>query len=62
VNCEYPAPANARRAAGIYVPIPIPKALHHVVPDRVLAEGSYPERRPGHNRSESAEITMSVQY
>ena len=40
VNCEYPAPVNARHVVGMYVPMPILKALHHVVPERVLAEGS----------------------
>lgn len=39
VNCEYPAPVAARHIVGMYVPMPILKALHHVVPDRVLAEG-----------------------
>ncbi|WP_210485218.1 hydantoinase B/oxoprolinase family protein [Microvirga antarctica] len=40
VNCEYPAPVNARHVVGMYVPMPILKALHQVIPDRVLAEGS----------------------
>jgi N-methylhydantoinase B len=40
VNCEYPAPVNARHVVGMYVPMPILKALHHVMPDRVIAEGS----------------------
>ncbi|WP_239024983.1 hydantoinase B/oxoprolinase family protein [Rhodoligotrophos defluvii] len=39
VNCEYPAPVAARHIVGMYVPMPILKALHGVVPDRVLAEG-----------------------
>jgi N-methylhydantoinase B len=39
VNCEYPAPVAARHVVGMYVPMPILKALHNVVPDRVLAEG-----------------------
>jgi N-methylhydantoinase B len=39
VNCKYPAPVAARHVVGMYVPMPILKALHHVVPDRVLAEG-----------------------
>ena len=40
VNCEYPVPVNARHVVGMYVPMPILKALHHVMPDRVLAEGA----------------------
>ncbi|WP_181183957.1 hydantoinase B/oxoprolinase family protein [Prosthecodimorpha hirschii] len=40
INCEYPAPVNARHVVGMYVPMPILKALHQVMPDRVLAEGS----------------------
>lgn len=40
VNCAYPAPVNARHVVGMYVPMPILKALHQVIPDRVLAEGS----------------------
>lgn len=38
VNCRYPAPVNARHVVGMYVPMPILKALHHVIPERVLAE------------------------
>jgi N-methylhydantoinase B/oxoprolinase/acetone carboxylase alpha subunit len=38
VNCEYPAPVAARHVVGMYVPMPILKALHQVVPERVLAE------------------------
>ena len=40
VNCQYPAPVNARHVVGMYVPMPILKALYQVMPDRVLAEGS----------------------
>ena len=40
VNGKYPAPVNARHVVGMYVPMPILKALYHVMPDRVLAEGS----------------------
>ncbi|MDX8440277.1 hydantoinase B/oxoprolinase family protein [Mesorhizobium australafricanum] len=40
VNCQYPAPVNARHVVGMYVPMPILKALHQVIPQRVLAEGS----------------------
>ena len=40
VNCKYPAPVNARHVVGMYVPMPIVKALYQVMPDRVLAEGS----------------------
>lgn len=39
VNCEYPAPVAARHVVGMYVPMPILKALHGVVPTKVLAEG-----------------------
>lgn len=40
VNCKYPAPVNARHVVGMYVPMPILKALYHIMPERVLAEGS----------------------
>jgi len=40
VNCRYPSPVNARHVVGMYVPMPILKALYQVVPERVLAEGS----------------------
>jgi N-methylhydantoinase B len=40
VNAAYPSPLNARHVVGMFVPMPILKALHHVIPDRVLAEGS----------------------
>jgi len=40
VNCEYPVPVNARHVVGMYVPMPILKALHQILPDRVLAEGA----------------------
>jgi N-methylhydantoinase B/oxoprolinase/acetone carboxylase alpha subunit len=40
VNAQYPAPVNARHVVGMFVPMPIMKALHQVIPDRVLAEGS----------------------
>lgn len=40
VNCKYPVPVNARHVVGMYVPMPILKALYHIMPDRVLAEGS----------------------
>jgi N-methylhydantoinase B/oxoprolinase/acetone carboxylase alpha subunit len=40
VNCDYPAPVNARHVVGMYVPMPILKALHQVMPERVLAEGA----------------------
>ena len=39
LNCEYPAPVAARHMVGMYVPMPVLKALYHVVPHRVLAEG-----------------------
>ncbi len=34
------SPVNARHVVGMFVPMPILKALHQVMPDRVLAEGS----------------------
>jgi N-methylhydantoinase B len=40
VNAAYPSPLNARHVVGMFVPMPILKALHEVMPDRVLAEGS----------------------
>jgi N-methylhydantoinase B/oxoprolinase/acetone carboxylase alpha subunit len=40
LNAEYPAPVNARHVVGMFVPMPILKALHKVAPDRVLAEGA----------------------
>jgi N-methylhydantoinase B len=40
VNCSYPAPVNARHVVGMYVPMPILKALYQVMPERVIAEGS----------------------
>ncbi|MGA2398846.1 MAG: hydantoinase B/oxoprolinase family protein [Steroidobacteraceae bacterium] len=40
VNAQYPSPVNARHVVGMYVPFPILKALAHVLPDRVVAEGS----------------------
>ncbi len=57
VNCRYPAPVAARHVVGMYVPMPILKALHRIVPDKVLAEspgavwstqitGKYADGRP----------------
>ncbi|HLY57690.1 MAG TPA: hydantoinase B/oxoprolinase family protein, partial [Stellaceae bacterium] len=40
LNCRYPAPVNARHVVGMQVPMPILKALHKVLPGRVLAEGA----------------------
>jgi N-methylhydantoinase B len=40
VNADYPSPVNARHVVGMYVPMPILKALYHVMPERVLAEGA----------------------
>ena len=40
VNAKYPSPVAARHVVGMYVPMPILKALHQVVPDQVLAEGA----------------------
>jgi N-methylhydantoinase B len=40
VNAKYPSPVNARHVVGMYVPMPILKALYHVMPERVVAEGA----------------------
>ena len=40
VNARYPAPVNARHVVGMFVPMPILKALAQVIPDQVLAEGA----------------------
>ncbi|HEV2365341.1 MAG TPA: hydantoinase B/oxoprolinase family protein [Caulobacteraceae bacterium] len=40
VNAAYPSPLNARHVVGMFVPMPILKALAQVMPERVLAEGS----------------------
>ena len=40
VNAKYPSPVAARHVVGMYVPMPILKALYQVAPDRVLAEGA----------------------
>lgn len=40
VNADYPSPLNARHVVGMFVPMPILKALYQVTPERVLAEGS----------------------
>jgi N-methylhydantoinase B len=39
VNCRYPAPVAARHVVGMFVPMPILKALYHVIPEKVLAQG-----------------------
>lgn len=38
INAQYPSPVSARHVVGMYVPMPIMKALYHVLPDTVLAE------------------------
>ena len=40
VNCKYPVPVNARHVVGMYMAMPVMKALYGVMPERVLAEGS----------------------
>jgi N-methylhydantoinase B/oxoprolinase/acetone carboxylase alpha subunit len=40
VNAQYPSPVNARHVVGMFVPMPILKALAQVVPEKVLAEGA----------------------
>lgn len=37
LNCRYPAPVAGRHIVGMYVPMPILKALHHFAPDKVVA-------------------------
>ena len=38
VNAQYPAPVSARHVVGMHVPMPVMKALYHVLPETVLAE------------------------
>ena len=62
VNCEYPVPVNARHVVGMYVPMPILKALYHVMPDKVIAEGSgsvWTVQIQG-NRADGKNFTSSV--
>ncbi|PPR12192.1 MAG: Acetophenone carboxylase delta subunit [Alphaproteobacteria bacterium MarineAlpha11_Bin1] len=40
VNAKYPSPVAARHVVGMYVPMPILKALYQVTPGQVLAEGA----------------------
>ena len=40
VNAQYPSPVNARHVVGMFVPMPILKALAQVIPEKVLAEGA----------------------
>jgi N-methylhydantoinase B len=40
VNAEYPSPVNARHVVGMFVPMPIFRALHAVLPEQVLADGA----------------------
>jgi N-methylhydantoinase B len=37
VNCVYPAPVAGRHIIGMYLPAAIQKALHQVLPDKVIA-------------------------
>ncbi len=37
VNCKYPASVAGRHIVGMYVPMPIMKALYHIAPERVVA-------------------------
>ena len=64
VNCKYPSPVNARHVVGMFVPMPILKALHQVMPDRVLAEGSgrgVDRADPGQERRRVAVHLLDVQ-
>ena len=38
INAQYPSPVSARHVVGMHVPMPIMKALYHVLPETVLAE------------------------
>jgi N-methylhydantoinase B len=38
IHARYPSPVSARHVVGMHVPMPVMKALYHVMPDRVLAE------------------------
>jgi N-methylhydantoinase B len=38
INARYPSPVSARHVVGMNVPMPVMKALYHVMPDKVLAE------------------------
>jgi N-methylhydantoinase B len=40
VNAKYPSPVNARHVVGMYVPMPILKALYNVLPEQVIAESA----------------------
>jgi len=40
LNAKYPSPVAARHVVGMYVPMPILKALYQVTPEQVLAEGA----------------------
>jgi N-methylhydantoinase B len=40
VNAQSPAPCTARHVVGMFLPMPLLKALSHVVPSAVIAEGS----------------------
>jgi N-methylhydantoinase B len=38
LNAKYPSPVSARHVVGMYIPMPIMKALYAVLPDAVIAE------------------------
>ena len=38
INAKYPSPVSARHVVGMNVPMPVMKALYHVLPNTVLAE------------------------
>jgi len=38
INAQYPSPVSARHVVGMNVPMPVMKALYHVLPESVLAE------------------------
>ncbi|MCP3731219.1 hydantoinase B/oxoprolinase family protein [Sphingomonas sp. MG17] len=61
VNCTYPAPVSQRHVVGMYVPMPIMKALYNAIPDKVVASspGSpWGCQLSGTGRGEGAFVTM----
>lgn len=38
LNAQYPSPVSARHVIGMYVPIPVMKALYQIMPERVIAD------------------------
>ena len=55
VNCKYPAPVNARHVVGMYVSMPVLKALYHVHP----GPRAWPKARARCGRSRSRARTRN---